>query len=29
MADAGALKLIHLGGLKLIHPRLDFQPTAS
>lgn len=26
---SAALKVIHLAGLKLIHPKLDFQPTAS
>jgi len=28
-ADVAALKVIHLAALKLIHPKLDFQPTAS
>ena len=28
-ADPAALKLIHLGGVKLIHPKLDHQTTAS
>jgi len=27
--DVAALKVIHLAALKLIHPKLDFQPTAS
>ncbi len=28
-ADPAALKLIHLGGVKLIHPKLNNQTTAS
>ena len=27
--DPAALKLIHLGGVKLIHPKWDHQTTAS
>ena len=27
--DPAALKLIHLGGVKLIHPKLNNQTTAS
>lgn len=28
-ADSGGLKLIHLGAVKLIHPKLDCQPTST